>query len=369
MADKTLPSASIPGIRLWMATALLLAGAGLPAFAQVDYDKDLDWSTAGDPAAANVKCSWNASATAECWHGGNSDSDVNSHVVPLGLGHVCGPHNAEAEVRDAWGYAEINFSATPPGAAGGPVAVHKDGLADGLTWPCLGASFAAWENGKIKLNSGHVSGGTLRGTVDAVRVRWPSKGEGSISRIEGSRHAWLNDPICIELYEVETDTTIVEQLFSASFNGSGSQGGFSWDLNFDTGLTLGTPANSLGQIDGSVTIGGEASSSWLVNPWGSFGASLVAGVFSASGAWAGLPWMLEYDAGRVVRASLPAASLAPFTNLDYAIPDSLLDPDLTYDLSLDVTTDAGFEGTDVPEPATLALLAFGGLVALRRRNA
>jgi hypothetical protein len=120
-------------------------------------------------------------------------------------------------------------------------------------------------------------------------------------------------------------------------------------------------------IDGFVEIIGSINSSWLVTPYGEFGARLDQGVFTATGIWATAPWSLTYDDTDVVSAFL-APEYVPQV-LDYVIPDSYFTDGMTYEQSLTNHEEIALCVTCIPEPATVFLFGLGGLMLRRKKRA
>jgi hypothetical protein len=360
---------------------VLLACWSLPcrAMAQaqvIQVTKDIGWTFVSKPetlAAKQGTCAWNLTAYADCQHfDENRGKDIDSHSWPANAAHAAHTQRAQATVGDAWGLAERTYSANAPVIIGqlgsgfnryrtdmhvGPNidgGVPKDGV-----WQAHGS-------GKMKLSSGDETRAALQGVNNTVNLNWTTRGHSSqVTR--GAISSYVRDPISVEVVELETATTYVEDLFGFNISADGMTDSYSW--NWDSaGILLETPRGTEGAIEGSVMIDGQSVSSWLVNPIGSFGVSLAGGVFSASGAWANLPWQVTYDQGAAVSAFLPGADLASL-ELNYVIPDSILRDGFTYSHALIESTSLDATGAaPIPEPAEATLLLLGtfGWVTARR---
>jgi hypothetical protein len=165
------------------------------------------------------------------------------------------------------------------------------------------------------------------------------------------------DPISLELTNLDTGTTIVEDFMDLEMFTLGDAE-LTWDE--DVGIVLGV-------ADGTSTAGVTVDilSSWITNfDVGMSSASITDGVFTATGIFASLPWALTSVGGDTVNAVLPLGSV-PTLELFYDIPDSLvIDTDLYQETLL---IDSFAEALEVPEPGTLSLLAVGGVMLMRRR--
>jgi hypothetical protein len=174
------------------------------------------------------------------------------------------------------------------------------------------------------------------------------------------------DPISIEILDLNTNETLTEELFSYSVDGKGL-GSWAFNTDHDDGISLELASGNAS--DAFVGIAFSSSSSWLTSPLGDFSARLTMAGFETTGVLYGQPWQLDYQDGRVVRASL-AAQYLPSFDLEYTVPQSIIDPQHQYAESLLFSGETSLFDDQVPEPSSLLALA-GGLgcfVPLVRRG-
>jgi len=171
--------------------------------------------------------------------------------------------------------------------------------------------------------------------------------------------AKARDPISIELLDLDTGDLFTEELFSIDWSVTGDA-----LLEFDTdlGIVLDVPADGFS----NASFAGGFHSDWIVVPMEPFAVSLADGVFSATGAFAGLGWMLTLDGSDVVRATLAADQMPNFAT-EYLVPDALLTDGHTYRQTL-VLGLSGDAAEAAPAPGTVLLLVAGLVPLLRRRR-
>jgi len=225
----------------------------------------------------------------------------------------------------------------------------------------------AFAAGKITIDCGTVVslGGTLpfgfkKGSTGRLITNGP-KFEERIAKGGGSSNsAGRKDPISLGFYDAESGSLIAEQdLWQEQ-----------WDVDFngmvesnETGLTLSTGIS--GDPTGSASIELDTLGSWVQNPFNGT-ASLIDGVFTATGNLAGLPWQIT-TVDDVTTSFLAAADLNPEFEFEI-LATGLGDQPMNMRLVSDEEDYAFAEASVVPEPGTLALLAMGwlGLARLRK---
>jgi len=219
--------------------------------------------------------------------------------------------------------------------------------------PCkLGDSWGFGSScAEAEITGPHVRGSDLRGKTNETKVRAGTTAKSDAPAGNRQRsNADQRDPVVVRLKDLTTGEVYEEELFRLVIGGDSGTGGFEVIYDPNDGVTLTTPVNTSGQIDGSVSISGTASSSWLVDPFGDFGASLTNGNFTATGAWAGAPWTLTYGSG-VVQASLPADYVP--TDFDFQVPDEVINDDHDYAQSVKKSHSAYAEDGTRSEPETV----------------
>jgi hypothetical protein len=166
---------------------------------------------------------------------------------------------------------------------------------------------------------------------------------------------------------MDTSVTTTEELFNLAIVGESQEAAISFEYDLELGLTLSIGRNIAGLLDGSFSVAGSADSSWMVSPFGEFGASLNNGLFMATGAWADKPWMLTHEGTDVVSAHLDAAFLPAV--FDYQVPDSVITSDNSeYQQDFEVESELTVSATELPEPTSLSLLALGVMLIHHRRR-
>ncbi len=151
-----------------------------------------------------------------------------------------------------------------------------------------------------------------------------------VPKISGNG-ATFTDPIWLEFHKEGVGLVVSQKLFALDVV---VDPGASLIWDGVTGITMDAPGGP-----GGVSIAAAYPGAWITSSLGPFGAVLQNGVFTPTGAWAGLPWILTTSAGLVVRAELPAAALTEMA-LEYTIPAALVAsggeyyPVLVYSLGL-----------------------------------
>lgn len=359
------------------AIGLLLLLTALQAHASpLVGTKELIWNANAPVEGMLGDYTLKSEATASCGcHTAKMCPDPLTGNWPLttGLSPAVSLPSGVASVAHAECFIETSFRADAPVPHPSDPALvryttyhgYKVAVRDGLT-PCPSGVSKNETLGEVhaRIEGATVVGRDLVNTdfEAVVRTKLPLVGD-VVSPYRHERHVF-RDPISVELFEAETGVTHVERLFelAITLDSDGATGEILAEWDWEFGLKLGSDTGGTG---GSMTVQGRADSSWLSSPIGVFGATLQDGIFEATGAWEFLPWDLTYDGELVTSAFLDASYL--LTDLSYAVPESLIDPDYSYKLSL--VSESGLESFAlIPEPTTLALLVLGGLVMeLRRR--
>lgn len=363
--------------------------------AHVTGQKDVTWDFLGRVAAPpqNIVGSWSARAHtyAICAHGVSGEFESKGSGTWNGANGFTGPKLVapKASVTHATADAWVQMSASAAAAAAGPAPAgftHYN-VSISKAWeetPAAvrdpqGSSYAkAGAHGKASLSAGGATRFALNGTVNGVGIN-PVNGRGDGTGASGGargQRGRVHDPISITVINDLTQQSATEQLFTYDVDAVVNDGSAGWSFSGGR-LTLSGGTDASGLWSSSVVFTGEASSSWLVNPLGGFGASLVGGAFSATGYWAGA-WQLTSDGmGHVTQATIDLGAMA--WDLKYVIPDSVLGslsrgsaltPEETFTQVLESTFDSEAEAWNVPTPGTVSLLGAGVVVlatAWRRR--
>jgi hypothetical protein len=230
--------------------------------------------------------------------------------------------------------------------------------------PSPGSSSRGWLHGESKLSAGSALKWELSGQVEGVAIRPRSgKGDGkgpqAVKTKNGHTAKWA-DPIHITLINDRTLEELTEELFRLSLDADMADESASWSIT-DSQFTLVAGGGNSNEWLGSIGMSGSAKSSWLLNPLGDFSVSLGGGLFAASGFWENL-WQVQTDAmGRAVAATLNLSQVN--FDLQYMIPDSVMNDTDTYTRELSVTEDFDeqIDGV-IPTPGTISLLGAGVVV-------
>jgi hypothetical protein len=171
-----------------------------------------------------------------------------------------------------------------------------------------------------------------------------SVGAGAVPGVAGAR-ANVTDPVNLSFFDGVTGALVAgEDLFSDEWSTLGTA-----SIGYDpaSGFSMSAAADS------SAAVSFHTLSAWVLNPF--YGdASIVDGVFSATGDLAGLPWIVSMLADQVM-VTLAAGELD--LDFDFQVQASGLGTP-TQDVRMELRADTqGFADTyeTVPEPSSLAL--------------
>jgi hypothetical protein len=359
------------------ACAGVLAGLVLTAggFADpVDATNNVDWRFDTDDLAAMVGEYWlEAFAYAKCGH---PPADLQNPPAKHGFWAVGAPGGlAKVDITananlppDAFAFAYASVAASVPGPYGGSnqykFTVTHEVKGDKWAGYCdVGTSYARrWSKSVADIDGATVTGSHLQATSGSVQLTYHKHGSaGSIYHIHED---YVRDPVTLTIREVETDSEWEETIWDVEVENGGELAAVDWVFSSTEGVRLEVGRNDDDQIGSYVHISGRADSDWLLNPYGEFTATLDASGFSATGAWAGLPWQFDFDGGDIIRATLDASYLP--TELEYEVPDDLINPDFHYDQGINVL-DYQEGSAVIPAPGSLGMLAIGLAFAARRR--
>lgn len=270
--------------------------------------------------------------------------------------------NAPAVVRHPGGQIPPRYTATATVTASGTQATNEAGA------DFFKASAKHKAKTTVSIRGAKVEGWSLRGTIDGITFPVQA-GRGRPTGAINERGRSIHDPIVLTIKDIDTGDIWSTELFSLDVASSSKNGALAlWNYDSNNGIDLALERNIDGVLDGRIDIAGSMNSDWIIDPVGEFGASLVGGQFSATGAWAGLPWDLTMDGGDVIAASL-AAEYVP-SSLSYTVPDAFINDDHTYSQSLawDDDSDGVDYAENVPAPGSLVLLTMAAGLGLRRRR-
>ncbi len=370
--------------------AVLLACGVVSGVARADADgkKDVTWQFVSARGGAGIVGNWSAyaRAAAACQHGKDgpheNDAGANGQGTWPAMTGFSGPWitdsaivphaNSTANIRMSAGAAfEEPGGVAPQGFTRYNAVLTKD-WSTRLNW---GADFIptlsyARVHGESSLNAGSALRYQLTGNVEGAAIR-PREGRGDgkglqVVKTKNGHTATWRDPIFIQLTNDRTGESLSEELFRFDLMADFADDSAGWTVAGET-MTLRAGGGETGNWLGSISITGAANSSWLLNPLGEFGASLTGGLFAASGYWANL-WQVQTDAqGRAIAATINLSDLN--WNLQYMIPDSVMNDTDSYTRVLSVIEDYEEQGGDViPAPASLALLGLWCAVSRARRR-
>ena len=330
-----------------------------------------------------VNYAWNIDASAKCSHGngvafpnntpkaGAGAWNVTSTVLPLNKNVLYGELAEHPTVGYAWG----NFDAVSSWSPGNKkyyvtmtvsteLGVYASAKADKAKPVDKAVATADVSSLSMSLGSSSVSLHHLHGSATVTSKGKMKKKEGVITHVK-----W-RDPLTLSLLEVETGQVYSRDLFAVNVDMDDfGNGAFTFD-NEAGGEGVFLSCNA----DESINMYGISNCDWLITSYGDFSASLSGGNFSVSGTWASLPWELTYEDPSDTSSNVLSAFLSSdylFSNLEWQIPESLMQDGYTYDLDLswNDSTNIECEAIDqIPEPATLFMLSFGALILKKYKN-
>lgn len=379
-----------------------IAGLAAPAWAEstgtthVEGTKEVTWSFFARPGPPESKIdgSWSARAWtfARCAHDEKGEFESKGAGVFNGMQGFAGAKLTapQAKVPHALADAWVQISAGKAVGVGVPDAqgIQRMNVTIEKKWdesPAAafdpqGSSFArAGASGRASVAVSGTTKYELTGKVNGVEIK-PRTGEGTgagAGRGAKGQRGRVHDPVSITVINERTNQMITEPIFRFDIDGTFNNDGAGWRLN-GTQLVLSGGADADGNWTSSVVMDGDASSSWLVNPLGSFGVSLSGGVFGATGYWANA-WQLTTDGlGHTLTASIDLALLG--WDLQYVVPESVLnagtfgkpayeEDTFTHMITSEFWSEA--EAPNIPTPGAISLLGAGVMVlatAWRRRG-
>lgn len=384
----------------WGAVLSLVAGGLMSAvcYADADGKKEVTWSfLRRNNPPSDVVGTWGSRARAEvaCAHGHNGPHPdapgANGSGNWNGMNGFGGVWVTDsAAVPHATGEANIRMSADaaveppPPenAAPQGFTRYHAKLTKDWntkLTWGAdvvPGSSTHAWVHGESSLSVGSAYKWELTGQVEGAAIRPRSgKGDGSgpqaVKTKNGHTAKWI-DPISIRVINDRTQEYWEQELFRLELTADFADGSASWEIN-DNAITLRAGGGDSGNWLGSVGLKVSMNSAWRVNAGlldpGDHFAWIGGGTAGTSGLWSSL-WTSTIDPmGRATAMTLDLSKVN--WDVQYVIPDSILNDGDTYTRVLSMTEEFEERGGDViPTPGTISLLGAGVMVlatAGRRR--
>jgi hypothetical protein len=344
--------------KLGLVVALLCTGVATKATV-VEATKTITWSFDALPGPAlQGEYGWDLFARAIDDHGfplGHSQDDRN-WLVLNGFAKVTAPPAKAGGPLGVEPFAltEADFSAQPPVLQGGKF------LVKGVIHAKATASVVPDPGGKIhgirqdaealgsmgmRIPGVAVTGLEIDGHDGVIRVEVVLPNNDTVILKIDSKNKTFSDPISISLADLTDGTLITEDLFAIRAEGDMS-GGWSWDEN---GITLNVPSD--GVSSASITL--DVLSSWITDPGiVASTVSLSDGVFTATGMFSGLPWIVTPTS-----ATLHGGIFDSIT-LPYRIPSALINPSHLYRPSLLFNVGiSAHEAVSVPEPGLLSLVS------------
>ena len=342
-----------------------------PAWADkmIDTTKTIEWSIPKVPPATDTttfgRYDWNLTAVTDDEDRvppeiNKNDKNNGSWLLVKGLpadprtsGESGGPINVEPDAKST-----VTFQAlAPKGAAGGPGTItssmHEVLNADLEPPDGKSQSAQATATASMTISSGTITSAEVAQKGAATVTLDAKSFKGTVPFGANTGNMKLKDPLSIILTDLTLGASVQQTLFVSDFEAA-VNGEWSWD---SSGIGLSAPLDGVS----SVSIALDFPSSWITDPaLVNSQVSLVDGVFSATGLFAGLPWAVTPTS-----AELPAGSLNSIA-IDYQVPVNLLDDTHLYEESL--TSDlAGQVAVAAPEPSAVVLVISGlGVLALFR---
>lgn len=226
--------------------------------------------------------------------------------------------------------------------------VHGPGLASATTSASM--TITGYSITKVQLSAG--------GQVVDVPLLFLGPEPSTIYLKADSLTGLISDPVSVGFLDLVTGAVVQEDLFDYfAYANGGAQ--LSWD---QSGVVLRLSDGGTGAVGFDF----QPLSTWITDAsLAPSSISFTKGNFTATGIFAGLPWVVG-----ATTVSLAGGFLDAFT-VPYDIPDELLVDDHDYVPFLNISTGAHAEISVVPEPSAwaLAILGFGlvGAAARRRR--
>lgn len=356
--------------RSWPYAAVLLCAPAVSLAApDVEATKKVTWTYKAPPGANDMgKYEWDLLATAKDNHVNDNKPEKNNDTWKLvnGLALTSKTTGLAGAANEPMAKADATFESTiPKPAPGGGGKIESNGNI-GLILEAKEANGAghgkqtavATGKARMEIPSGLTTKAFVREGKDVAAAPNFKRNKPDVI-IAGSAAlgAW-NDPISVGLLNTTTNSYIEEQLLTLDAYGAGDAE-LTWD---SSGLSFDVPID--GMSSGLYKL--NLKSTWITNaPLGESHVQLKNGVFTTSGIFASLPWLLNGPQGAITHASLSPGFLDSI-NVSYQIPDSLLNDVDSYIESL-IVDSSGI--ASIPEPAGAALMLLGAAYVTRRRRA